>query len=47
MYYWTTEPETPAVYHDNTSCPTGTQILAEHKATGSSPPAGRRKCSNC
>lgn len=46
-YYWTTQPETPAVYHNNASCPEGLKIKPEHKATGSTPPAGRRLCEKC
>ena len=46
-YYWTTEPEIPAVYHNNSACSEGKKILDANKATGSTPPAGRDLCKIC
>ena len=42
--YHTTEPETPEVYHDDSACPRGQSIKAEHLAYGTD---GRRLCSWC
>ncbi len=47
MYYWTSEPEDPAVYHTNSQCPAGQQILPTNKVSSSTRPSGRRLCQEC
>lgn len=47
MYYWTDEPEDPAVYHNNSNCPTGKKILPKNKVTSTTRPSGRRLCYDC
>ena len=44
--YWTSEAETPAVYHNQSECSEGKKIKPEHKETGT-PPSGRRLCEVC
>jgi hypothetical protein len=46
-YYWTSQPETPAVYHNNNSCPEGKKILPWHRVESSERPSGRRLCEKC
>lgn len=46
-YYWTTEDEVPAVYHNNTGCPEGKKILPENKESSDTRPSGRRLCERC
>jgi phage tail protein X len=46
-YYWTSEPEDPAVYHTNPGCAAGQQILRKNKVTASLRPNGRRLCEEC
>ena len=46
-YYWTTEAETPAVYHNNRQCSEGKKIKPQHLAESDSRPAGHRHCEAC
>jgi hypothetical protein len=46
-YYWTTNDEDPAVYHDNQDCSEGKKIERKNRAEGSMPPSGRRMCDVC
>ena len=47
MAYWTKTDEIPAVYHTDSDCSEGKKIESGNKDTGSTPPAGRRKCEVC
>jgi hypothetical protein len=44
--FWTSEDETPAVYHNQSECSEGKKIKPQHKVVGT-PPAGRRLCKVC
>jgi hypothetical protein len=44
--YWTSEAETPAVYHNQSECEDGKKILTKNKETGT-PPSDRRLCKVC
>ncbi len=46
-YYYTTNEETPAVYHDNQSCEEGMKIEAKNRIDTDYVPSGRRKCEIC
>jgi hypothetical protein len=43
--FHTSEPETPEVYHNNSACHEGKQILPQHKVAGQG--VGRRLCEVC
>lgn len=45
-YYWSEEQK---VYHDNSDCPSGQQILEENRTYGFIPPIGRgmELCEHC
>jgi hypothetical protein len=43
--FHTSQPETPAVYHNQSECPFGKQIKPEHKVAGKG--TGRRLCDWC
>jgi hypothetical protein len=43
--FHTSEPETPAVYHNNSDCSEGKKIKPEHKVSGTG--TGRRLCEVC
>lgn len=45
MAYYTSEAETPAVYHTNEDCPAGRQIKPGNRVEGTG--TGRRKCEEC
>lgn len=42
--YHSTNTTDPDVYHDHDDCPTGKQIPAHNKASGT---GGNRKCKDC
>jgi hypothetical protein len=42
--FHTSEPEYPAVYHDNSACDEGKKIKRQHRVEGS---GGRRICYVC
>jgi hypothetical protein len=44
--YWTSEDETPAVYHNQSECSEGKKIKPENKQTGT-PSSDRRLCEVC
>lgn len=46
-YYWTSEPETPAVYHNNSACPRGSKILSYNRESSTERPTDRRLCEEC
>src|SRR5665647_1277112 len=43
--FHTSEPETPAVYHNNSECSEGKKIKPEHRVSGEG--SGRRLCEIC
>lgn len=43
--FHTSEPETPAVYHNNDACSEGKKIKPQHKVSGTG--TGRRLCKIC
>jgi hypothetical protein len=43
--FHTSEPETPPVYHNNSECSAGKQILPQHRVEGEG--VGRRLCEIC
>lgn len=43
--YHTSQPETPAVYHNDDACPDGRRILPQHRVPGRG--SGRRLCDWC
>jgi hypothetical protein len=43
--FHTSEPETPAVYHNNSACFEGKKIKREHRVEGTG--VGRRPCEIC
>lgn len=43
--FHTSEPETPAVYHNNSACDEGKKIKPEHRVDGEG--VGRRLCEVC
>jgi hypothetical protein len=43
--FHTTEPEIPAVYHNNSDCEAGQKIKPEHRVSGIG--TGRRLCRRC
>jgi hypothetical protein len=43
--FHTSEAETPAVYHNNSSCSEGKKIKPQHKVSGTG--SGRRLCKVC
>jgi hypothetical protein len=43
--YHTSEPETPAVYHNRSECPDGQRIKPQHLVQGTG--TGRRLCDWC
>ena len=47
LYYWTNQPEEPAVYHNNSQCPRGLQILPQHRESSYTRPYNRHLCKDC
>jgi hypothetical protein len=47
LYYYTTTPEKPAVYHTNQNCEEGKKIKAVDRVDTNTIPAGRRLCEKC
>jgi hypothetical protein len=45
--YWTTEAETPAVYHNNSDCSEGEKIKAENKSSSDTAPMRLGLCEVC
>jgi hypothetical protein len=46
-YYYTTNDEDPAVYHDNQACSEGMKIEPENRVNTDILPTGRRHCEVC
>ena len=46
-YYYTTNDEIPAVYHNNQNCEEGLKIKAENRVNTDDVPPGRQLCKIC
>jgi hypothetical protein len=46
-YYYTTNDEDPAVYHDDQNCSEGMKIEADNRVDTNVKPVGRRHCELC
>lgn len=46
-YYYTTNEETPAVYHTDQDCSEGKKIEKVNRVDTDTRPAGRTKCEVC
>jgi hypothetical protein len=47
LFYWTTNPESKAVYHDKQMCSEGEKILAQDRVDSDVRPANRTLCEKC
>jgi hypothetical protein len=47
LYYYTTTPEDPAVYHNNQQCEEGKKIEAQNRVDTDIKPSNRRLCEEC
>jgi len=47
LYYHTTKPEKPAVYHTNRGCDEGKKIKSWDRVDTSTVPGRRRRCKGC
>jgi hypothetical protein len=47
LYYYTTDVEDPAVYHNNQQCSEGKKIKSEHRVDTDTRPSDRRLCKVC
>lgn len=46
-YYYTSQDETPAVYHNNQSCSEGNKIKSENRVDTDVRPSDRQLCAVC
>ena len=47
LYYFTTRPEKPAVYHTNRDCDEGKKTKSWDRVDTNTAPAHRRRCKVC